>query len=353
MNNILLLVGNRKKNKIQIYKTSISGESITLTDKDVIWESPEVHYMTEIKPVLYGGKKGILSTTANGVIVFELSMEKKVLFHKEITGYQTNIHSAHPVSDGNIVIADSNGWLGILPAGGSDVEIPQGQFPWYKLSYAHALGYDETTQTLYAGGYTTINKYTYQMKDEKPSLIEKAIYDISDYYLRCKTYQECNEDASWEDGIHDMYQVYGEKKGLYFLSTGERVFLFDTTKLNGVKSGKINLDEFNPFYEIDSMKSKGIEKTAKDRKVILKKGGIKSVSGFIEKNNFLTVAHSAPWFTPEDSYPYDGTHLIFATRADSTIDFDITDKHKINFSPSSAVSFYKARLLDKNWMPDL
>ncbi|MCG3463060.1 DUF6528 family protein [Xenorhabdus bovienii] len=353
MNSNLLIIGNKKKNRIQIYKLNTSGDSSLLTDKDVIWESPEVNYMTEIKPVLYNGKKAILSTTGNGAIVFELSKEKTVLFHKEVTGYQTNIHSAHPLPDGNIVIADSRGWLGILPAGGSDVEVSKNQVPWYKLTYAHALSYDETTHKLYAGGYTTIKKYTYQVKDKKPSLIEEATYDISDYYLRCKTYKKCDEDNNWEDGIHDLYQVYGEKTGLYFLSTGERVFLFDAAKVEGVKSGKITLDEFKPFYEIDSLKSQKIEKTAAAKKVILQKGGIKSISGFIKNNDFLTVAHSTPWFTGEENYPYVGTHLIYATRSDDKIDFDITDKHKIKFSPSSAVSFYKARLLDKNWMPNL
>ncbi len=150
-----------------------------------------------------------------------------------------------------------------------------------------------------------------------------------------------------------MYQIYGEKSGMYFLSTGERCFLFDSTKLDNVPSGKITLDEFKPFCEIDSKISQGLVKTAKDKNVILKKGGIKAVSGFIEEDNFLTIAHAAPWFTTDDYYPYDGTHLIFSTKVDDIIDFDITDKYKINFSPSSAVSFYKARLLDKDWMPDL
>ncbi|MBS9426793.1 DUF6528 family protein [Photorhabdus akhurstii] len=353
MDNMSLLVGNRKKNKIQIYKLNICGEKLTLTDKDVVWESPNVQYMTEIKPILYNGKKSILSTTSNGVIIFELSKEKRVLFHKEITGYQTNIHSAHSLPDGNVVIADSYGWLGILPAGGNNVEIPQEQVPWYKLAHAHALSYDENAHKLYAGGYTTIKKYTYQVKDKKPVLTEEASYDISDYYLRCKVYNKCSENADWEDGVHDMYQVYGEKSGMYFLSTGERCFLFDSTKLDNVPSGKITLDEFKPFYEIDSKISQGLEKTAKEKKVILKKGGIKAVSGFIDQENFLTIAHAAPWFTTDDNYFHEGTHLIFSTKVDDIIDFDITDKNKINFSPSSTVSFYKARLLDKNWMPDL
>lgn len=353
MNTISLLVGNRQKNRLQIYKATISGDGATLTDKAIIWESPVVHAMTEVKPILYKGKKAILTTTDNGVMIFELSNAKTVLFHKEITGYQTSIHSAHPLPDGNVVIADANGWLGILSAGGHRVDVPQEQVAWYRLTYAHALGYDETTHTLFAGGYTTLNKYRYQLKDEKPVLIEEASYDISDSYLRCKVYKACAEDAGWEDGIHDMYPIYGEKSGRYFLTTGERCFLFDAEKLKGVASGKITLDAFKPLYEIDSKQSREVEKTARDKKVILKKGGIKSVSGFIGPRDFLVIAHSAPWFTPEANYPYNGTHLVFSTNGDDVIDFDITDKHKIHFSPSATVSFYKARLLDKNWMPEL
>lgn len=353
MNTYFLLVGNRIAKKIQIYQFHLSGDNLSLTRDNVIWESPEVKYMTEVKPIIYKNKKAILSITENGVIIFELSKEKKIFFHKEITNYSTNMHSAHPLPDGNIVIADSRGWLGILPAEGNDVELPQDRMPWYRLTYAHAVSYDETTHKLYAGGYTQIKKYSYQVKDNKPELNEEATYDISDYYFRCKVYNKCNEDATWEDGIHDMYQVYGKKQGVYFLSTGERVFLFDATKTAGIKSGKITLDKFNPLYEIDSNKSRKISSVASKEEVMLKKGGVKSVSGFINNGDFLTVAHSAPWFTPKEAYPYDGTHLIYATSADDVLDFDITAKHKITFSPPSRVSFYKARLLDKNWMPDV
>jgi len=353
MNNMLLLVGNREKKRIQLYKICVSGGKAMLTDKDVIWESPIVQQMTEVKPIVYNNKKSILSTTNNGVIIFEISNSRKVLFHKEIKDYQANIHSAHPLPDGNVLIADSNGWLGILPAGGEYVEIPQEKIAWYKLKYAHAISYDEANRKIYAGGYTTINKYIYQVKDKIPALIKEASYDISDYYLRCKEYGECNEDSGWEDGIHDIYQVYGEKSGVYFLSTGERCFLFDSTKLNNFPSGKITLDEFRPFYEIDSKKSQGLVKAAKEKKVILKKGGVKAISGFIGKNNFLVIAHSAPWFTSDDCYPYNGTHLILSTKVDDILDFDITDKHKIKFSTCTSVSFYKARLLDKDWMPAL
>jgi len=353
MKNLSLLVGNRKKNKIQVYKLSVSEEKLMLTDKDIIWESPTVEYMTEVKPIIYNDKKSVLSTTSNGVFIFELSNAKKVLFHKEIKGYQTNIHSAHPLPDGNVLIADSNGWLGVLPAGGGHVEIPQEQVSWYKLKYAHAVCYDETSHKVYAGGYTTINKYNYQVKDKKPVLTEEASYDISDSYLRCKVYNECSENTEWEDGIHDIYQIYDKKKGVYFLTTGERCYLFDSTKLNNVPSGKITLEEFRPLSEIDSKKSQALVKTAKEKKIILKKGGIKAVSGFTDKDNFLVIAHSAPWFTSNDYYPYDGTHLIFSTKGDDIVDFDITEKNKINFSASPAVSFYKARLLDKDWMPVL
>ncbi|MBI6547767.1 DUF6528 family protein [Xenorhabdus lircayensis] len=345
-----LIIGNQGVNKIQIFKFILTSQKVMIENNDLIWESPETKFMAEVKPVIYRGKKSVMSITENGVIIYALTNNKEVLFHKEISGYKTNIHSALPLPDGNVVIADSKGWVGLLLHEGDNVKQNSGDTQWSALTYAHSVVYDHTNKKIYAGGYTSINKYSYHVISGKAKLKLEATYDIKDYYLRCKEYNFCNEDPIWEDGIHDMYQVYGEQSHLFFLSTGERVFLFDLSKLNDLNSDKITLDKFNPFYEIDSKKSREIMPVAKKEKIILKKGGVKSISGNIDEKKFFVIAHSAPWFTDKVSYPYLGNKLIYSTNIKDTIDFDLTDKNKIEFDTSLNMFFYKARLIDENWI---
>ncbi|MEQ1963363.1 DUF6528 family protein [Xenorhabdus khoisanae] len=349
-NDKYLLVGNKGVNKIQIFKFIFSDQNIMIKKENLIWESPETTAMTEVKPVTYFGKKAILSVTENGVVIYALS-DNNVLFYKEISDYSgNNIHSACPLPDGNVVIADSNGRIGLLIYEKGKKKQPFNETQWFRLTYAHAVVYDQINERIYAGGYTSINEYSYHVIAGKASLRLETTYDISDYYLRCKEYNICNEDGYWEDGIHDMYPVYGDHSQLFFLSTGERVFLFDSSTLTHSEGSKVTLDKFNPFYEIDSQKSKEAAIIAQEEKIILKKGGVKSISGNINVNDFFVVAHSAPWFTDKINYSYNGNKLIYSTHINDILDFDLTDKNKVDFDSSLNMSFYKARLIDKNWI---
>jgi hypothetical protein len=259
------------------------------------------------------------------------------------------------MEDGNVLIADSGGSVGILYPGSSIDDLNQSPHDthWYAtgLNYPHALAYDPVTKHVYVGAYLRIHELEYAGSGAQAILKEFAAYDISQYYLRCVQYNECEENEAWEDGIHDIYPVYGASSPLFFLSTGERTFLFDP-KVNSSTSRPVpstlvqaTLSPYNPFYEVDSRMSQYEAPNAQHDGVILKKGGIKSLSGSLDKQGYFTLAHPAPWLTPDLNYPYNNKILLYAESDGDTADYDLTPHNHISFDPGLSIDFYKARLM--------
>jgi hypothetical protein len=265
------------------------------------------------------------------------------------------IHSALQMEDGNVLIADAGGRVGILYPGSSidDLDQSTNDTHWYTagLNYPHALAYNPVTKHVYVGAYLKIHELEYIDSGAQATLKEVAAYDISQYYLRCVQYNECEENEAWEDGIHDIYPVYGATSPLFFLSTGERTFLFDpkanllTSRPFGPTLVEATLSAYNPFHEVDSYLSQQEAPSADRDAVILKKGGIKSLSGSLGKQDYFTLAHPAPWLTPDVNYPYDNKILLYAESDGDTTDYDLTSHNHISFDPWLSMDFYKARLM--------
>ncbi|MBV8649552.1 hypothetical protein [Paludibacterium sp.] len=345
-----IVLYNRSARAIEVYRLSDLGRS--LRDADRVWQSPPFDGGSEVKPVRYQGGKALLATTRYGVVIFSYP-DRTVLFHREITGYAAmNIHSALPMDDGNVLIADSAGYVGILYPGQStdDVDQPSAQTQWYPLSYAHGLAYDPIYQAVYAGGYVTLHRYRYGGSGSGAVLSLMSAYDLSAYYRRCAVFGICQEDADWEDGVHDVYPVEGDNPHLFFLTTGERVFLFDASQQrdNDRPSGgliKIALTEYAPFYRLDSQYSRQERAASLRDRVVLKKGGVKAISGAISGDAACVLARPAPFFTPDLQYDYYEPRLLYAESLADTADVDLTDQHHLQFDRGLAIAFYKARLL--------
>jgi len=347
---------NRDSNMVEVYR--IQDPTKEITKSDLLWQSPKIERGYdiyngagyEIKPIIYNGQKAILTTTKNGVIIYSYP-DKNVLFHREIFGWPMYIHSALPLPDGNVLVADVWGWVGILFPGENDaVNQLSLKTYWYPLSFAHSLVYDSASELIYAGGYMTVKSYRYQGAGSSATLEPVAKYDARDYYFGCATYGKCDEGAQLEDGIHDMYPASKTNPHLFFLSTGERTFLFDTSEQERVsypqKSIPIKLKTYQPFYEMDSKYSQQAAPNSRRDGVILKKGGIKALSGGLEPDdNYCVIGHAAPFFTLSLQYDYYAPVVIYGEKSEDRVNYDLTTKNHIQFAPDVEAHFYKVRLL--------
>ena len=260
-----------------------------------------------------------------------------------------NVHSALAMKDGNVVVIDSYGWVLILYRNGL-----QGFANTFKihLKYPHGVVWDKEYQMLYVLAYTDIIKYKYIGQGANASLELVHDYDFKKYYERCSFYGICDEDAATEDGGHDFFPVKGDNPHLFFLTTGERVFLFDssqqldTLNLNSAQNTEIMLKNYSALFQIDSKYSQQITPNAIKEQVILQKGGIKSISGNLNSAKYCVIATPRPWFTSNLYYPYDSTVLVYIDNPNSIVDFDLSTHNHIYFESdlNSEVNFYKARL---------
>jgi hypothetical protein len=347
-----IVLYNRDAGAIEIYR--LTDPATPIGPADLLWQSPPLAGGSEVKPISYLGRKALLATTEYGAVIYAYP-GKTLLFQREISGaWDMNIHSALALDDGNVLLADSSGKIAILYPGENEQDLWQttAQTRWYPLDYAHGLAYDEDYRWIYAGGYTTVNKYAYAGSGSQASLQLVTRYDASHYYLRCAHYGICSEDADWEDGIHDLYPVDGDNPHLFFLTTGERSFLFDTSQQADSDNPAaadaavpIRLDDYPPFYTVDSRYSQQEAPSHQQDKVILRKGGIKSLSGRLAADDYCTLAHAAPYFTEQLQYDYYQPVLLYAQQDADRVDYDLTTENHLQFANDMRISFYKARLL--------
>jgi hypothetical protein len=348
-----IVVANNYDHQVEIYNLGNLDRPITTTD--IKWQSPVIsNIWTEVKRVTYMGQDAILAATGSGAIIYSYP-EKKLLFHREITGYQPGTHSVEPLPNGSVVLADAKGYLGILFPDGKNVDQPSNQTKWYPLTYVHGVVWDDKRHVLYALGYLDLMAYQFDGTGKDTVLIPTTDYAMDAYYLRCAQYNQCNEDYAWADGGHDLHPLAENTlDGALFLTTGERAFIFypkDNVPYEPLSKDMaripIKLTTYSPLYAINSNYSIKEEPNADKDKIILKKGGIKSISGSTDPNDYCVVAHSAPWFTTNLFYSAWTDVLLYVQSDSDRPDHDITANLKILFDPALHIDFYKARFFGK------
>jgi len=345
-----IVIANYYNHRVEIYNLGNLDRPITAADMK--WQSPVIDDLwTEVKRVTYMGQDAISAATNSGAIIYSYP-EKKLMFHKEITGYQPGTHSVEPLPNGSVVLADAKGYLGILFPDGANVDQPSNQTKWYPLKYVHGIVWNNERHVLYALGYLDLMAYQFDGTGKDTTLIPTADYAMDAYYLRCAQYNQCNEDSTWEDGGHDLYPLSNNTSdGALFLTTGERAFIFypkDNDRHQSLSKEiartPIKLTPYSPLNLINSNYSIKEEPHADKDQAILEKGGIKSISGSIDSSEYCVIAHSAPWFTTSLFYSAWTDVLLYVQSDSDRPDHDITSNLKILFDPALHMSFYKARL---------
>jgi len=348
-----IILANHYNNRLEIYNSGNLDRPITISDMK--WQSPVINNLwTEVKRISYMGQDAVLAATSSGAIIYSYP-DKKLLFHREITGYQPGTHSAEPLPNGSVVLVDAKGYLGILFPDGENVDQPSNQTKWYPLKYVHGAVWDEKRHVFYALGYLDLMAYQFDGAGKDTILIPMADYAMDAYYLRCAQYNQCNENYTWADGGHDLNPLANNTSdGALFLTTGERVFIFypkdneqHRSSSKGIGRVPIKLTTYSPLYLLNSNYS--IKETANADKdqIILEKGGIKSISGNIDSDDYCVMAHSAPWFTTSLFYSAWTDVLLYVQSDSDRPDHDMTTNLKIRFDPALHMSFYKARLFGK------
>ena len=347
-----IVIANNHNRRVEIYNSGNLDRPIA--EADMKWQSPVISNLwTEVKRVTYMGQDAILAATTSGAIIYSYP-EKKLLFHREITGYKPGTHSVEPLPNGSVVLADAKGFLGILFPDGTNVDQPSKDTKWYPLKYVHGIVWDDKRRVLYALGYLDLMAYQFDGTGKDTFLLPTTDYAMDAYYLRCAQYNQCNEDYNWADGGHDIHPLSeNTSDGALFLTTGERAFIFypkdnvPNTLSKRMTRVPIKLTAYSPLYEIGSNYSIKEEPNAEKDKVILKKGGIKAISGSVDPDDYCVIAHSAPWFTTSLFYSAWTDVLLYAQSDSDRPDHDLTTNFKIIFDPTLHMSFYKARLFGK------
>lgn len=227
-----LILGNQFSSKAEIYELTFNCSStaclpLPLQETDLIWSSPDTPGISEVKYVLYKGQTAILATSQNGAIIYSYP-NGTVLFHKEIeTEHWINIHSAEVLPDGNVVVAGSlnDGIFLVLYPDGQNVIQEMDQTVSTKAQFGHSLVYDVTRKLLYAAGYLKFFALEYSSGDDGRGVLN-VVQNISLENIYDE--QNKNEDANFEDGVHDLYPVDGSTDTLW-LTTGEHVFTINVT----------------------------------------------------------------------------------------------------------------------------
>lgn len=188
---------------------------------------------TEVKPVCNG--KCVLVVSNGGIGIIRIADHRMVWYAASGGGFP---HSAELLPDGNVAVACSH----------SDTDagdklkiyvVDYDSFPAmeaaavYPLPAGHNAVWDRRNKVLWATAYTTLNSYTYTVKDGVPSFT-------------------LSESIPLPDGDmdpHDMFPVYGERK--LWLTTPGNLYKFspddgsfekvdlpeDLTHLKSISSG--------------------------------------------------------------------------------------------------------------------
>lgn len=227
-----ILLGNQYTTHAEIYQlvfecNSTMCQPLPLQESDLLWSSPDTPGISEVKFVKYMGQRAILATTQNGAIVYAFP-NGSVLFHRELDSNKwINVHSAEVMPDGNVVVAGSvdEGIFAVLFRDDKNVTQAANETVSAHAPFGHGLVYDKARNRLYAAGYLTFLVIEYKSGKHKRGEL-KVTKTIPLSYL----YEEKNknEDANYEDGVHDLYPVDGSDDTLW-LTTGERVFTINIT----------------------------------------------------------------------------------------------------------------------------
>lgn len=329
-----LLVGNQIYSTIDVYRIyfTCNGirkhcETLPVRPKDLLWRSNKISGLSEVKYTKYGGKSAILATTTNGAIVLEFPSGKQ-LFHKEIGGYVTNVHSAEVMPDGNVIIVDSKGPIIILRNDSKVEKQPWKDSVWYLLYKPHGIYYDRKREVLYVLEYSALYAYKYtETKNKKGNLALLHFTNLTlDYY-------PVDNEKNYQGG-HDLYPIDGSKDLLY-VTTGEHVYKYDMASYTLAK---------DPLLYTLASRHGNVSNVP-----VRNKGGVKAISK--DPNSPVTFLHPAPWFkiyeigNRDTNYQYSSNILLWSfpgTDCEKP-DIDLTAKCKIDFS-AVIVRFYKARV---------
>lgn len=222
-----IILGNQYTSKAEIYQvtfecTNSGCQPLPLEESDLLWSSPDTPGISEVKYISYNYQQAILCTTQNGAIIYSYP-SGTVLFHKELeTSFYINVHSAEALPDGNVVVAGSmsNGIFAVLYPNDTNVIQPIAETVTAKAPFGHGIVYDKVKCRIYAAGYLTFLVLEYMSGKNKRGVLN-VLKTVPLAYLYDETNK--NEDANYEDGVHDLYPVDGSSDTLW-LTTGEHVF---------------------------------------------------------------------------------------------------------------------------------
>lgn len=333
--NSLVLVGNQAIDKAQVYEIFFNAKTFEpspVTEKNLVWTSAAFPSISEVKRVNYRGEDAVLVTTDNGAAVVAYP-SGQVLFSRQISGANLDIHSAEVLPDGNVALACSTTNLLVIlsppPSDNTTSPQPFDQSVKYSIPFAHGVVWDKQRKKLLVLGYLNVYIFDYIRPPSNKELIDlKLVSTVSfdNFYLS----PDHNETAESEDGGHDLYPIDGQTDML-FLTTGERVHVFNANTY------EITLHD--SLYQLMSH-------NGATSKSIAYKSGVKGISK--DADFGLTYLHAAPWISTDSNYPASSDHLIFSFDKGpcAVPDYDFTPACKINFTNLS-IYFYKARVFKR------
>lgn len=148
----------------------------------------------------------VLATASGGAVILIRLEDKKVHFYAHAG---VNPHSAEILPDGNIISASStDNMLRIFSTDASVTSFPDSVYSQdYTLPSAHGVVWDRARTCVWAVGYQTIRRYSYNFDRQKPMLQEEAVFELP------------------EKGGHDLFPTWDSNA--LMITTHSKIWSFD------------------------------------------------------------------------------------------------------------------------------
>ena len=148
----------------------------------------------------------VLATASGGAVILIRLEDKKVRFYAHAG---VNPHSAEILPDGNIISASStDSTLRIFSTDASVTSFPDSVYLQdYTLTSAHGVVWDRARTCVWAVGYRTIRRYSYNFDRQKPMLQEEAVFELP------------------EAGGHDLFPTWDAND--LMITTHSKIWSFD------------------------------------------------------------------------------------------------------------------------------
>lgn len=297
-----VLIGNQVRQRAEVYRltffcnNSCSPEPIGLDN--LLWASPNVSGISEVKRVIFKGENAVLVTVRNGAVVFAYETNT-VLFGEEICGLGIGTHSAEVLPDASVAVVGTYE-IFFLKYTPNECQL-RNETTSFSIQFGHGVAYDRKRNKLYVLTYLSLE--VFDLSDIRGIPRKEDPISLGKFYYS----PDHNENVHIADGGHDLYPLAGYED-ILFLTTGERVFVYNAS------NGTISYHQL--YYYIPSLHGGNVEYNVRY------KGGVKAISR--DSKYQLNIIHAAPWYK-----------VIFQSDQPST-------NHQIKFSDT------KVRLMTLN-----